>query len=315
MHSPGKSHAYYSANIVPLSGTQMDALTPLINTLNLHAKLIYSGGVCGQWLMDHHSSTSVWFHLVSKGKGWVHSPRWETPLALEQGDLILFLPHATRHFLSNSPTHLPSDVSGTRMTNLQKGDSGWVCGEMVVGLSISPLWRSLPAEIVIKRTQAGGILAQLIELIMTEAAVPRFGSDSVVERLFDSLFVLVIRHCIEKKQVNLGLFAALQDRRLATVLGLIHQQPWRPWTIADFCSRAGLSKTVLSEKFSNLMGVSPIEYLTSWRMQIAAVWLKEPNMTLERVAERCQYDSVPAFSKAFKRCFGITPGLFRRGLK
>lgn len=70
----------------------MDALTALINALNLHAKLIYSGGVCGRWLMDHNSDTSVWFHLVSKGKGWVHSPSWETPLELEQGDLIFFCP-------------------------------------------------------------------------------------------------------------------------------------------------------------------------------------------------------------------------------
>ncbi len=60
----------------------MDALTPLINGLNLHAKLVYSGGVCGHWLMDHNSETSVWFHLVNKGQGFVYSPRWRFPLAL-----------------------------------------------------------------------------------------------------------------------------------------------------------------------------------------------------------------------------------------
>ncbi|MCK9396079.1 MAG: AraC family transcriptional regulator [Methylobacter sp.] len=109
-----------------------------------------------------------------------------------------------------------------------------------------------------------------------------------------------------------GVFAAMQDKRLATVLGLIHQQPWQPWTVAELCSRAGLSKTVLSEKFAALIGSSPIEYLSAWRLQIAAQWLKEPNMTIERVAERCGYDSVSAFSKAFKRCFKVSPGTFRR---
>jgi len=94
----------------------VDALTSLVNALNLHAKLVYSGGVCGRWLMDHNSETSVWFHLVSKGQGFVHSPRWPTPLALDSGDLVLFLPHAARHFLSYSAEHLPDNAEDTRMT-------------------------------------------------------------------------------------------------------------------------------------------------------------------------------------------------------
>lgn len=289
----------------------MDALTPLVNALNLHAKLVYSGGVCGRWLMDHNSDKSVWFHLVSKGQGWVHSPSWDKPLALDNGDLILFLPHAARHFLSYSGEHLPDNADDTRMTSWADGDSGFVCGEIELGASKSLLWQALPAEIVIKKNQAGDILSQLIGLISSEASYQRFGSDSVVERLCDSLFVLVIRYCIEEGLVREGVFAAMQDRRLANVLGLIHQEPWHQWTVSELCKQAGLSKTVLSEKFSTLMGYSPIEYLIAWRLQIAAHWLMEPNMTVERVAERCGYESVPAFSKAFKRHFGLSPGAFR----
>ncbi len=290
----------------------MDALTALVNVLNLHAKLVYSGGVCGRWLMDHNSDSSVWFHLVSKGQGWVHSPSWQTPLLLESGDLILFLPHAARHFLSYSAEHLPCDAVDTRLTGWESGESGFVCGEIELATLRSLLWQALPAEIVIKKNQVGDILAKLIELVISEASGQRFGSDSVVERLCDSLFVLVIRHCIEENLVQDGVFAAMQDKRLATVLSLIHQQPWQPWTIAELCSRAGLSKTVLSEKFAALIGSSPIKYLIAWRLQIAAQWLKEPNMTIERVAERCGYDSAAAFSKAFKRCFKISPSTFRR---
>lgn len=290
----------------------MDALTALVNALNLRAKLVYSGGVCGRWLMDHNSDTSVWFHLLSKGQGWVHSPSRETPLALESGDLILFLPHAPRHFLSYSAEHLPGDAADTRLTGWEDGESGFVCGEIELATPKSLLWQALPAEIVVKKNQAGDILAKLIELVIGEASGRRFGSDSVVERLCDSLFVLVIRYCIEEGLVGEGVFAAMQDRRLATVLGLIHQQPWQPWTVAELCSRAGLSKTVLSEKFALFLDASPIEYLTLWRMQIAAHWLKEPGMTVERVAERCGYESVPAFSKAFKRSFGVSPGSFHR---
>ncbi|TAL48345.1 MAG: AraC family transcriptional regulator [Methylovulum sp.] len=290
----------------------MDALTPLVNALNLHAKLVYSGGVCGHWLMDHNSDTSVWFHLVSKGRGWLYTPGRETPLPLDSGDLILFLPHAARHFLSYSGEHLPCDAADNRMSSWADGESGFVCGEIELAAPKSLLWQALPAEIVIKKNQAGDILTRLIELIISEAAGQRFGSESMVERLCDSLFVLVIRYCIEEGLVQAGVFAAMQDKRLVTVLGLIHEQPWHPWTVAELCTRAGLSKTVLSEKFSALIGSSPIEYLIAWRLQIAACRLKEPGMSVERVAERCGYDSVPAFSKAFKRYFGVSPGAFRR---
>jgi len=291
----------------------LDALTALANGLNLRARLVHAGGVCGKWLMDHNSDQSIWFHLLTKGQGWVHSPAWETPLALEDGDLVLFLPHAAWHFLSYSRDHLPVDPAGMRATSWKDGESAFVCGEIELGMPKSLLWQALPAEIVIRKAEAGEILARLIELIAGESSSRRFGSESVIERLCDSLFVLVVRHCIEANLVQQGVFAAMQDRRLATVLELIHREPWKPWTIAELCSRAGLSKTVLSGKFAALIGASPIEYLTSWRMQIAARWLKESGMSIERVAERCGYDSAPAFSKAFKRSLGVSPGTYRRG--
>lgn len=290
----------------------MDALTPLINALNLHAKLVYSGGVCGHWLMDHNSETSVWFHLVSKGRGFVHSPRWPTPLALEAGDLILLLPHAARHFLSYSAEDLPGDAADTRMTSWQEGEAGFVCGEIELAAPKSLLWQALPAEIVIRQNQAGTILTRLLKLVIDEASTPRFGSESVVERLCDSLFVLAIRYCIEQGLVCEGVFAAMQDKRLVKALTLIHESPWHKWTLSELCTQSGVSKSVLSQKFSALIGHSPIEYLTLWRLQIAAHWLMEPNMSVERVAERSGYESVPAFSKAFKRHFAVAPGSFRR---
>lgn len=290
----------------------MDGLTALINALNLHAKLVYSGGVCGHWLMDHNSERSVWFHLVSKGQGWVHSTAWAKPLPLDKGDLILFLPHAAKHFLSYSGEHLPDNADNTRMTSWTEGDSAFVCGEIELGAPKSLLWQALPAEIVIKQDRAGDILSQLLGLISNEASSDRFGSDSVIERLCDSL--LVIRYCIEESLLNKGVFAAMQDRRLATALRLLHQQPWYSWTLTELCSRAGISKSLLSEKFAELIGLSPIAYLTSWRLQIASHWLLESSMTVEKVAERCGYESVPAFSKAFKRHFGVSPGAFRSDL-
>lgn len=292
----------------------MDALTALANGLNLRAKLAYAGGVCGQWLMDHNSDRSIWFHLVGKGQGWAHSPAWKKPLALSEGDLVLFMPYATQHYLSYSPTHVPNDLAGTRITAWDQGEAGFVCGEFTLGIPQSPLWRALPPEIVIRKADAGDSLVRLIELIVAESLAAGFGCASVIERLCDSLFVLVIRHCIETGLVRSGIFAAMQDKRLAAVLEAIHLEPWKSWTITELCARAGLSRTVLIEKFSEHIGASPIGYLTRWRMQIAARWLMESGTTIERVAERCGYESASAFSKAFKRALGVSPADHRRSL-
>ncbi|NOU13251.1 MAG: AraC family transcriptional regulator, partial [Methylococcaceae bacterium] len=273
-----------------------------------------SGGVCGRWLMDHNSDTAIWFHLLGKGEGWAHSPTWEPPLKMDAGDLVLFLPHAEKHYLSYSPHEVPFDTTDARAATWEEGPVGFVCGLIELSMPNSAIWQALPAEIVIKKADAGEILSNLIQLIIKEAAGNRFGSFSVIERLCDGIFVLVMRHCIEQELINQGVFVAMQDRRLETVLGLIHQQPWQPWTMTSLCSHAGLSKTAMSEKFTHLLGSSPIEYLTTWRMQIASSWLKESGMTVERVAERCGYDSVSAFSKAFKRSFGMSPGCYRKGI-
>ncbi len=290
----------------------LDALTALANGLNMRAKLAYAGGVCGQWTMDHNSDRSIWFHLVGKGNGWVHSPALDGPLELVEGDVMVFLPHAAQHYLSYSPDHVPLGDTTGNLSTWAAGETGFICGEIELTAPQSPLWHALPAEIVIRKKDAGDSLSSLIELVIAESEHARFGGEAVIERLCDGFFILLVRHCIEADLVRDGVFAAMKDRRIATVLELIHREPWHRWSIAELCGRAGISKTVLAERFASRIGMSPIEYLTDWRMQIAARWLKETAVTLDQVAERCGYDTASSFSKAFKRAFGVSPATYRR---
>jgi len=290
----------------------MDTITALLQGLNLRAKLIYAGGVCGRWAIDHNSDSDVWFHLLTKGSGWIHSPVWRQPLALAEGDLILFLPHAEKHYLSYSPDDLSFGAEDARPVSWSEGSTAFVCGLIELGLPKAALWQSLPAEIVIRRKQAGKHLAELTQMMIAESQTERCGRFALIERLCDGLFILVIRHCIEQQLVNHGLFAALHDGRLGAVLTAMHREPWKPWNMSELSRRAYLSKAALTQKFAALLGCPPMEYLLLWRMQIAACWLKESGMTIERVAERCGYDSVSAFSRAFKRCIGESPGAYRR---
>ncbi len=290
----------------------MDALTTLVDGLSLRAKLTYWGGVCGDWLMDHNSDTAVWFHLLSKGAGWIHSPTWIPPLRLEAGDLVLFLPHAPRHVMSYSPTHIPTDFSNVRATTFNEGETGFVCGSIELGMPNASLWTALPAEVIFRRDQAGAILSWLLQLIIRETADPRLGSNSIIERLCDSIFVLVLRHCMEEGLVERGVFLAMQDPKLKAVLTQIHREPWKPWTLEMLCELSGLSRTAFSTRFTEIVGCPAIEYLANWRMQVASSWLKDANLTVAHVADRCGYQSAAAFSRAFKRSFGLSPGKFRR---
>lgn len=280
--------------------------------LGLRAKLTYAGGVCGRWGIDHNSDTAIWFHLITKGSVWVHSPAWPSPLQLDDGDLIVFLPHAPLHYFSYSPHELVFGAEGAKKTSWEEGSAAFVCAVVDLGLPKAGFWRALPAEIVVRRTEAQDILAELTLLIVAEARQYKFGSFSIVERLCDSIFVLTVRHCIERGMVHDGAFTAMQDRRLQTVLSLMHREPWHPWTVAELGARAGLSKTVLTDKFTQVMGCPPKVYLTQWRMQAAANLLKESTLAVEIVADKCGYYSVSAFSRGFKRCFGVAPGVYRQ---
>jgi len=289
-----------------------DALTYLRRGLRLHARLDYVGGVCGPWAIDHNSPSAVWFHLVTHGAGYVHSPTWPQPLRLAEGDLVLFLPHAPRHYLAHSAAEPQFGAPGAAKVPLKDSPTGLVCGLIELVTPISPLWLALPGEIVIRRQESGGALAQLMELIVTEARAPGFASESLIERVFDACFVLVLRHCIESGLVRAGALAAFQDRRVARALGLMHAEPARAWTVNELAAKVAVSRTVLNERFAAVVGSSPMKYLTALRMHLAAGWLLEAGASVAAVAERCGYDSASAFSRSFSHHHGVTPGAWRR---
>lgn len=233
-------------------------------------------------------------------------------MPVEHGDLILFMPHAARHYLSYSADELLFDAPDARKSGLAEASTGFVCGLIELGLPRSLLWSSLPPEIVVRRRDAGDALARLVALIVDEAGRDDFASVPVIERLCDSLMLLVLRHQVQHGGLGRGVFAALRDGRLEKAFAALHRQPCRPWTLQDLCDEAGLSRTTLSARFDELVGCAPMTYANQLRLQFAAAWLKTSGLAVDEVAQRCGYESVSAFSRAFKRCYGQSPGAYRR---
>ena len=146
-----------------------------------------------------------------------------------------------------------------------------------------------------------------------EAASGRPGARTVVSRLADILFIQIVRGFLSSTPVShRGWLRALNEPQIGAALGLIHQDPRQPWTVAMLASKVGMSRSTFAGRFAELVGEPPLHYVTRWRMQRAASLLREGRATLADIADRVGYESEAAFSKAFKRWVGAAPGAYRR---
>jgi transcriptional regulator GlxA family with amidase domain len=154
----------------------------------------------------------------------------------------------------------------------------------------------------------------IIQLVQAEAHGSQPGAETVITRLSEVLFLQVVRDYLSSLgETSSGWLSALRDPQIGQALALIHHQPEERWTVESLAHRVGLSRSALSGKFTRLVGLPPLRYLTDVRLTKAAALLRTQPATLNAIALSVGYDSEVAFSKAFKRGFGTAPGAYRRG--
>lgn len=264
------------------------------------------------------------FHLIAEGAcrletadGKVHD--------LVQGDLLL-LPFTTQHrFWCGDPLDFafgPDIISEGPIAGVgvvAHGGGGdmtrLVCGFMESAeLMAAPLFRSLPPQIIehTANDPMAGMLAGVCAQILGQVDQASPGAPYLLGRLMELLFVEVLRrHAARLPPDAGGMLAAMNDAVVGRAILKLHQEPARRWTIEELAAEAGASRTVLTDRFHQLVGRPPIDYLTSWRIQLAAERLKAGREPLARIAEAVGYESEAAFSRAFKREMGISPGAWR----
>jgi AraC-like DNA-binding protein len=190
-----------------------------------------------------------------------------------------------------------------------------VCGFLGCDvLPFNPLLSTLPRLVHLRPPQRPGSdrLGQLVEFALAESREQRAGSDCVLLRLSELMFVEMLRRylaCLPPEET--GWLAALRDPTVGRALRLLHQEPGRAWTVDELARQSGLSRSVLSERFTQLLGLAPIQYLTRWRMQVAARLLTDAVAKVSAVALEVGYDSEAAFSRAFKKAVGVAPAAWR----
>lgn len=151
-----------------------------------------------------------------------------------------------------------------------------------------------------------------LQLLDREASDGGRGSDLVIPRLVDSLLVFVLRAWLEAQPIGVGgWFSALRDPAITKALSLMHRRPHEPWSVEQLAREIGQSRATFARRFVELVGETPVAYLTRWRMCVAAKLLCESNSTLDDIAARVGYETTAAFSKAFRRVHGTSPGRYR----
>jgi len=261
------------------------------------------------------------FHLVTDGPIWFNVAGEES-VQLETGDIIV-LPQGDDHALSDAPgfDSLPvsayqSQIAGEPPMLVWDGpgdEACVLCGFFrCQGRLFNPLVEALPQIVVIRREEDGTPwLMATLQRTFDETLESRRGGSALVERLTSLLFMEVVQRHLDDNTAE-GWLAALADPVVGKVIKLMHQFPARPWTVDELGRRSGVSRSVLAERFGQMVGMSPIKYLTGWRMELAAARMLETDDAIAEIGADVGYVSESAFNKAFKRYVGEPPAGWRR---
>jgi len=276
------------------------------------------------WGVEFPAQRAARFHFVAEGECRLYSPVIGA-VHLQAGDVVL-LPHGTEHSLVDRSESaatplddLPMQEIGIKTYGLTTGGGGertlLFCGSVSFEEpAVHPLLELMPPSLLV-RGAAGGdpALPALLEMMGDEVIAQRVGAATVMARLADIIITRIVRAWVEtERESAAGWLAAIRDPKIGLALAAIHRDPGNTWSVESLADIAGASRSVFSERFTNIMGVSPARYLARWRMHVASAWLRNARLTVAQTADRLGYESEASFSRAYKRLMGAPPSSARR---
>ena len=191
-----------------------------------------------------------------------------------------------------------------------------VCGFLgTEKIDQNPVFATLPEMLRLdsNRTRSSEWIRSAFKYAADEIAAGQMGSETILAKISELLFVEAIRRYAENlPDEETGWLSGLRDPVVSKALTLLHSQLEKPWTVEALGREVGLSRSALADRFIRYVGLPPIQYLTQWRMRVAANELRNSNRSLLEVAERVGYDTEAAFSRAFKREMGVPPAKWRK---
>jgi AraC-like DNA-binding protein len=316
----------------------MDVLSDVLRMIRLEGALFLNGEFHDPWCVDVPRARDlaqvllpgaehlVICHFVVEGSCWIQLRGGEAR-QLQAGDVVV-LPHGDAHLIGSGlkcasvnfdhlvQVHLPE------MRRVRYGGDGdrcvLVCGWFSYERGMSnPLVSTLPHlfSTLVGARPSGPWVEQSVRYALAEGALGQPGSNVVASKAAEVLFVEALRGHIESLPVaQRGWLSGLRDPQVGRCLALLHGDPARSWTVSDLAREVNVSRSVLAERFTELMDMAPMQYLKRWRLLLAARLLSNGNSALARIAETIGYESQAAFSRAFKSEFGMSPGVWRHAM-
>jgi AraC family transcriptional activator of mtrCDE len=282
---------------------EADVIRDLLSAYPLSAKVYPKVRYCGSWSLSTSGSRRCAFHLVARGTCWLHLQHG-APARLDAGDLVMF-PRDASHHLCGSPQPI---VAPSRADN--GPDVSITCGYFeFADARANPILEALPDVLIVRAREEEDRrrIEGLLQLLSVET-----NDGIVLDKLAQVLFAMVLRAHLDSPDEKRGFLAALADARVGRALAAIHRETDRNWHLGTLAALAGMSRTALAERFSQLVGVPPMHYVAALRMRRAAALLKDPRNSVGAVTARLGYRSEAAFRRAFKRLEGCGPGAWRR---
>jgi AraC-like DNA-binding protein len=319
-------------------GVAADVLSDVLRSVRLTGAVYFDFELSSPWVAEAPPSREIAsivmpgaqrvieYHLVARGACWGHVVG-EPPVRLSEGDLILF-PQGDAHVLSSAPglratPDLSMFVRPTTPLPLvyERGGGGPERTRIVccfLGCDerpFNPLLTALPRTIHLSeagRDAASGWLATMLTIAVRESGSARAGRDNILSRMSELMFVEAVRRYIEMlPATHTGWLAGLRDPVVGQALAALHGEPATPWTVESLARVVAVSRSVLADRFTEIVGQPPMQYLALWRMQLASRRLLEGDLVAE-VAVAVGYESEAAFSRAFKKLVGEAPASWRR---
>lgn len=269
----------------------MDFLSPLLARFSLHAHVFYAGALCNNIDFHRHDNFS-YVHIVRNGRLRVTHPR-AAPLVVEEPTL-LFYPRAAPH--------------GFRVVeNARDGaKTEGVCASIEFGSALgNPVLRGLPELLTIPLATMRGV-ASTLDLMFEEGFAARAGRTAAINRLTEYFVVLLLRYVVDANLIRSGTLAALSDKRLTKSVNAMHERPEHNWTLERLAKASGMSRARYAERFRATTGLTPMEYLTDWRIGVAQTLLKQGGQ-LKLIAPQVGYRNPAALSRVFTQRVGVSP--------
>jgi AraC-like DNA-binding protein len=320
----------------------MDALSDVLKSVRLEGALYINAEFTAPWCIRGElglaavrarfagSEHVAFFHFLTEGACKVRLADGGDTLDATAGDLILF-PQEGRH-LMGTDLHLapmeraavitpaPGKASGRELFHMRHGGGGaptrFVCGYLACSRSlIRPLLEGLPRMLRIRMGDgpASALVRELLRAGVRESSASNPGARSTLAKLAELLFVEALRRYTEDlPPEGKGWLAGVRDGHVGRALSLLHADPAKAWTVDELARQSALSRSALGERFTALVGESPMQYLTRWRLALAAQALRAGGEAIVRIAGRSGYESEAAFTRAFKREFGVPPAAWRK---